>query len=79
MGEEVVGAEGFGNEFLPGQAQLQRPGERNIQAGRMASLNNEPSVFPQGMGGIDRLGNSLGGPMGGAQGVPSGQTIRRGE
>lgn len=79
MEEEVVGAEGFGNEFLPGQAQLQRPGERNIQAGRMASLNNEPSVFPQGMGGIDRLGNSLGGPMGGAQGVPSGQTIRRGD
>jgi hypothetical protein len=69
------GAPGFGNEFLPGQAQLQRPGERNIQASRMASLNQEPSVFPEGMGGIDQLAARLGTAPGSPTGMPSGEVI----
>ena len=59
-----------------GGAQLQRPGERNMQQARVASREGEPSVFPQGMSGIDALGNILGSPTGGAQGLPSGQTVR---
>jgi hypothetical protein len=60
-----------------GGAQLPRPGEANIQQARVASRQGQPSVFPQGLGGIDVLGKILGGATGGAQGVPSGQTIRR--
>lgn len=65
-----------GNQFLPGQQQLQRPGETNIQQARVASQQGRPSVFPQGQGGIDLLGSLLGTAPGGAQGVPSGQTVR---
>ncbi len=68
--------ENRGNEFAPNQAQLQRPGERNIQAARVASNQGRPSVFPQGSGGIALLGRQLGGATGGAVGVPSGQTVR---
>lgn len=64
-----------GNQFSPGIAQLQRPGEANLQQARVASQQGNPSVFPQGLGGIDLLGNRLGGAPGGAQGMPSGQTI----
>ena len=60
-----------------GGAQLQRPGEGNIQRGRVASNQGQPSVFPQGLGGLDFLGSALGNPTGGAVGVPSGQTVRR--
>jgi len=60
-----------------GGSQLQRPGEANIQRGRVASQQGQPSVFPQGLGGLDSLGSLLGGAPGGAQGVPSGQTVRR--
>jgi hypothetical protein len=63
--------------FQPGQSQLQRPGEANIQQARVASQQNQPSVFPRNQGGIDILGSLLGAAPGGAQGVPSGQTIRR--
>jgi hypothetical protein len=58
-----------------GGAQLARPGEANIQAARVASQQGRPSVYPQGMGGIDQLGAELGGPTGGAVGMPSGETI----
>ena len=60
-----------------GGSQLQRPGEANIQRARVASNQNGARVFPQGMGGLDSLGSILGGATGGAQGVPSGQTVRR--
>ena len=66
----------LGNQFLPGQAQLQRPGERNIQQGRVATQQGQPSVFPKGMGGMDALGSRIGAAPGGAQGMPSGQTVR---
>ena len=59
-----------------GGAQLPRLGEGNIQQARVASNQGQPSVFPQGMSGIDNLASILGGPTGGAQGVPSGQTVR---
>jgi len=59
-----------------GGAQLQRPGERMMQQARVASNQATPSVYPEGFGGIDSLGNILGGPTGGAQGMPSGQTVR---
>jgi hypothetical protein len=58
-----------------GGAQLPRPGEANIQRARVASNQGQPSVFPQGLGGIDGLGARLGGAPGAAQGVPSGQTV----
>jgi hypothetical protein len=58
-----------------GGAQLPRPGERNIQAARTATRDNRPSVFPQGMGGLDILGGNLGTAGGGPQNLPSGQRI----
>lgn len=65
-----------GNQFAPGLSQLQRPGESNIQAARVASQAGQPSVFPQGQGGINILGRQLGGSTGPAVGMPSGQTVR---
>ena len=59
-----------------GGAQLPRPGERNIQQARVASNQGNASVFPRGLGGMDQLGQTLGSPTGGAQGMPSGQTVR---
>jgi len=59
-----------------GGAQLPRPGERNIQQARVASNQGNASVFPRGLGGLDQLGQRLGSPTGGAQGMPSGQTVR---
>lgn len=59
-----------------GGAQLQRPGERNIQQGRVASQQGQASVFPQGLDQITQLAGNLGGAPGAAQRVPSGQTVR---
>jgi hypothetical protein len=58
-----------------GGAQLPRPGEANIQQARVASQAGQPSVFPQGLQGVDILGQILGGPTGGATNVPSGQRV----
>ena len=69
------GAGGIGNMNLGGQ-QLQRPGEGMLQQGRVASMQGQPSVYPQGISGMDSLGSILGSPGGGAQGMPSGQTVR---
>lgn len=74
-GPEIPGTN-VGSQNIGG-AQLQRPGERGIQQARIASREGTPSVYPQGMPGIDALGSILGGATGGAQGMPSGQTIRR--
>jgi len=65
----------FGNQFqgLGGEPRL---GERDIQQARVASQQGQPSVFPQGKAGIDNIGRILSSPRGGAQGVPSGQTVR---
>ena len=83
LGEQLMGAAsptlegggGVGSMNLGGQ-QLQRPGEGMLQQGRVASMQGQPSVYPQGMGGVDSLGAILGSPGGGAQGMPSGQTVR---
>ena len=72
---ETEGQGGLGNMFMPGQAQLQRPGEGQIQQQRV-NTNMEAGVFPQGLGGIDNLGALLGAAPGGAVGMPSGQTVR---
>ncbi len=58
-----------------GGAQLQRPGERNVQQARVASNMGNPSVFPQGMSGMDMLGNQLAMPGGGATDMPNGRTV----
>jgi hypothetical protein len=52
-----------GNQFLPNQSQLQRPGEANIQRQR---------VFARGIGEQDVLGSILGGAAGGEIALPSG-------
>jgi|TARA_Y100000296_G_C5165636_1_gene254412 hypothetical protein len=73
---QALGGGQLGNQFLPGQSQLQRPGERSNQQARVASNQGTPSVFPQNLGGLDQLGAALGGAPGRAQGLPSGQTVR---
>jgi hypothetical protein len=60
-----------------GGPQLPQLGQTNNQQARVASQAGQPSVFPQGLQGVDILGKILGGATGGAQGVPSGQTVRR--
>jgi hypothetical protein len=60
-----------------GGAQLPRPGEANIQKARVASNQGRPSVFPKGLPGVDALGSILSSATGGAQRVPSGQTVGR--
>jgi hypothetical protein len=82
LGQQLMGAAGptlesggIGNMNLGGP-QLQRPGEAMVQQGRVASMQGQPSVYPQGLSGIDSLGSILGSPGGGAQGMPSGQTVR---
>ena len=70
------GGGAIGNQFLPGQSQLQRPGEANIQQARVASQQGQPSVFPQGRSGMDLLGAALTGAPGAARGMPSGQVVR---
>jgi hypothetical protein len=67
---------GNAGQFLPGQAQQAILGQANNQQARTASAAGQPSVFPQGQGGINILGRRLGNPGGGATGVPSGQTVR---
>jgi hypothetical protein len=59
-----------GNQFMPGQGQLQEPGQPRAQAAGQAA-----SSFPQGQGGINLLGSMLGSAPGAARNVPSGQTI----
>jgi len=76
-----IGGANIGSQNTGG-AQLPQLGQANNQQARVASNPNteggaKPSVFPQGTSGIDSLGAILGGATGGAQSVPSGQTIRR--
>ena len=65
----------LGTQYLPGQAQLQRPGERNVQGARMATGEGRESVFPEGMGGLDLLGSQLATGTGGGRPMPSGQRV----
>lgn len=58
---QAAGAPNSG-QFTAGLPQLQRPGEQNIQRGRASSQAGQPSVFPQGAGGVDILGSLLGSP-----------------
>jgi hypothetical protein len=69
------GGGGLGTQYLPNQAQLQRPGEGNIQQQRIATGAGRESVFPQGMGGLDTLGAQLGTATGGGRRMPSGQRV----
>jgi len=71
------GPPNLGNQFLPGQGQLQRPGERNIQQARVSARDGQPSVFPRGNSGLDILGRQLGTAAGGTVGLPTGQSVRR--
>jgi hypothetical protein len=70
-----VGGNQLGTQYLPGQAQLQRPGEANIQGQRMASMNARESVYPQGLGGLDTLGAQLSTATGGGRSMPTGQRV----
>ena len=63
-----------GNQFMPGQGQLQEPGQPRAQAAGQAAAA-QPAAFPQGAGGIDLLGSMVGSAPGAARNVPSGQTI----
>jgi hypothetical protein len=63
-----------GNQFMPGQSQLQEPGQPRAQAAGQAAAA-QPAAFPQGAGGIDLLGSMVGSAPGAARNVPSGQTI----
>tara|TARA_Y100001951_G_scaffold67492_1_gene54408 strand:- start:256 stop:1122 length:867 start_codon:yes stop_codon:yes gene_type:complete len=65
----------LGSQYLPGQSQLQRPGERNVQGARMATGAGRESVYPRGMGGLDILGQQLGTATGGGRSMPSGQRV----
>ena len=65
----------LGTQYLPNQAQLQRPGEQNIQGQRMATGAGRESVYPQGLGGLDILGAQLGTATGGGRKMPSGQRV----
>jgi hypothetical protein len=69
------GGGGLGTQYLPNQAQLQRPGEGNIQQQRIATGEGRESVFPRGMGGLDTLGAQLGTATGGGRRMPSGQRV----
>jgi hypothetical protein len=71
---QTGGAGGANNgQFVPGLSQLQNPGQTFAQGAR---VENQASVYPKGFGGLDALGSILGTPTGGAQGMPSGQTVR---
>jgi hypothetical protein len=61
-------------QFQPGLAQGPRLGEAGIQ-GRRVATRDQQSVFPKGLDAITRLGRVLGGAGGGAQRIPSGQTV----
>ena len=65
----------LGTQYLPGQAQLQRPGEANIQGQRIATGAGRESVYPQGLGGLDILGSQLATATGGGRPMPSGQRV----
>ena len=65
----------LGTQYLPGQAQLQRPGERNIQEQRIGQGTERERTFPQGMGGLDILGAQLGTATGGGRRMPTGQRV----
>ena len=65
----------MGTQYMPNQAQLQRPGEQNIQGQRMATAAGRESVYPQGLGGLDILGSQLGTATGIGRDMPSGQRV----
>ena len=70
-----MSANQLGTQYLPGQAQLQRPGERNIQEQRIGQGTERERTFPQGMGGLDILGAQLGTATGGGRRMPTGQRV----
>ena len=70
-----IPANQLGTQYLPGQAQLQRPGERNIQEQRVGTGTERESTFPRGMGGLDLLGSQLATGTGGGRNMPSGQRV----
>ena len=65
----------LGTQYLPGQAQLQRPGETAIQRQRIGEGTQTEGTFPQGMGGLDLLGSQLGTATGGGRNMPTGDRV----
>jgi len=80
----TAGGGGLGTQYLPGQAQLQRPGEANIQQARMGAqqagagdgMGGLGGVFPEGLGGIANIGSRLSTPGGGNVPMPSGEMVQ---
>ena len=70
-----MSANQLGTQFLPGQAQLQRPGETAIQRQRIGEGTQTEGTFPQGMGGLDLLGSQLGTATGGGRNMPTGDRV----
>jgi len=64
-----------GNQFLPGQAQLQEPGQAGIQQQRVATNELNTQAFPQGMGGMDLMASMMGGAPGATRDLPSGDSV----
>lgn len=73
---QAAGGNPADTQFQPGLSQLQRPGENFIQQQRVSSQQGTPSVFPNGLSGIDLLGRQLGQSIGGAVGQPNGSVVR---
>lgn len=63
-----------GNRFVGGLPQLQRLAEGNAQRARVDSRNDQPSVFPRGLGGFTGLGRQQSSAGGGGSQLPSGGT-----
>ena len=70
-----MSANQLGTQFLPGQAQLQRPGEAGIQRQRVGEGTDREATFPRGMGGLDLLGSQLGTATGGGRNMPTGDRV----
>ena len=70
-----MSANQLGTQYLPGQAQLQRPGETAIQRQRIGEGTQTEGTFPQGMGGLDLLGSQLGTATGGGRNMPTGDRV----
>jgi|TARA_R110000822_G_scaffold128877_5_gene264829 hypothetical protein len=73
---DMATGQNTGNQFLPGQSQLQEPGQAGIQQQRMASKDAvDTQAFPQGMGGMDLMAGMIGGAPGAQRDLPNGESV----
>jgi hypothetical protein len=73
---DMATGQNTGNQFLPGQSQLQEPGQAGIQQQRMASTDAvDTQAFPQGMGGMDLMAGMIGGAPGAQRDLPNGESV----